>query len=368
MGNNKHKPSISAAQLAFLLAANRIATMVVFLPVISRVPGGEKDAWIAATIVMMCGYAIYGLHIYLAGRHPNLTLIQMCAALLGKWGGGVFSFIFLAFFLQVSVLLMRGFAEVLNTAIMPETPVTVFIVFITFAAVFCVSQGLEAIVRANSITLLITLASLLLIVVLVAKEAHIDGLRPMLEQGWGPVWNRTIVPIAWTGEVILLTMLFPHVSDKKNVLKYALWANTVSGVLLIVLAVMVVSVFGGQEAKNLTLPVFSLTRMVSIAQFLERIEAVMVAVWISLLLTKISIYLYAGVTGVGQWLALKSYKFLIVPLAAYSMIMAASSYDRLANFVYSIYPHNFGVYANLIEIVMPLLLIVVSMIRKKRIA
>lgn len=363
---SNHKPVISAAQIGFLLAANRIATMVVFLPIVSSTPGGEKDAWIAAAIVGLCGYMTYGLHIYLAQRHPDLTLIQICVSLLGNWGGGLVSVVFLAFFLQVSIILMRSFAEVLNTAIMPETPVPVFIVYITFAAAFCVHRGLEGIVRANSITLLITIASLVLIIVLVTKEAHYEGLRPVLEQGWRPIWIRTVVPIAWTGEVILVSMLFPYVSDKKNVLKYALVANTVSSVLLVALSIMVVSVFGAEEAKNLTLAVFSLTRMVSIAQFFERIEAVMVAVWISLLLTKISIYLYAGVTGIGQWLGLKTYKFLIIPMAAFSMILAVTSYDSLSKFVYSLSPHNFGVYANIIEIMLPAFLIVMSIIRKRK--
>ncbi|GAA3328160.1 hypothetical protein GCM10020331_071010 [Ectobacillus funiculus] len=45
-------------------------------------------------------------------------------------------------------------------------------------------------------------------------------------------------------------------------------------------------IFGPIEAAHLTLPVYSLVRMISIGNFLERIEAIMVAVWIGLIFIK----------------------------------------------------------------------------------
>lgn len=366
MTRTSNKPTISAAQVGLLIAANRIATMVVYLPVVSQTSAGAKDAWIAAALTGIGGFFIVWLNVYLARRHPNRTLVGICRDVLGTWGGAFVALIFLWFYLHISIILIRDFAEVLNNALMPETPIPIFIIFVTFAAVFCVYRGLEGIVRANAITLPVSVFSLLLIIALVSKEIHLDALLPVLEDGFGPVWKRTVVPIAWTGEVFLVSMLFPYVRDQNKVMRYALLANMASMILLILLSVAVVGVFGADEAPNMSLAVFSLTRMISIARFLERIEAVMVAAWISLLLTKITIFLYAGVTGTGEWLGLKTYRILIVPMAAFAMISAFVSFDSFADLLYSTSAGNFGIYAIAIEVALPAMLLAISVLRLRR--
>ncbi|MCP1310890.1 GerAB/ArcD/ProY family transporter [Paenibacillus tyrfis] len=366
MSKSISKPVISASQVGLLIAANRIAMMVVFLPVVTQISGGAKDAWIASAISGLCSFFIVWLNVYLAQRHPGLTLVGICRKLLGPWAGSGLALIFLWFFFHISILLMRDFAEVLSNALMPETPLPVFIFYVTLAAIFCVHRGLEGIVRANNITMPISVITLVFILLLVSKEIHLDGLLPLLDDGWLPVLKRTVIPIAWSGEAVLVSMLYPYVHDKDKVMRYAMLANLGAMVLLILLSAAVIGVFGANEAPNLSLAVFSLTRMISIARFLERIEAVMVAAWISLLLTKISIYLYAGVTGVGEWMKLKTYRFLITPMAALAMILAVASFDSLADVLYSTSPHNFGIYAITIEAALPALLVALSILRQRK--
>ncbi|WP_139487888.1 GerAB/ArcD/ProY family transporter [Brevibacillus dissolubilis] len=359
-----YTPSISAKQLFLFIVSSRVAVMTIFLPVIGN--SNAKDAWLSSILAGVMGLAVTWIIVTLARIHPNQTLVQICSSLLGKWLGGVFIVIFLWFFLHISIITVRQFAEILNNALMPETPVPFFILYIEMAVAFSVYRGLEAILRANTITLAVSLNAIFMILLFVAKEIHINTLLPVLEEGWMPVIMGSVVPLAWHGEIILIPMLYPYVSDKEKVLRYSMFATLMNTLILVLLAIFVVGIFGPDEALNLTFPVFSLARMVSIADFLERLEALMVAVCMSMLFMKSCIYLYSGVIGVGQWLELKSYRFLIIPMVTLSMILSHTSFQSISEIKHFLTPELFGGYALTINTLLPTLLLVLSILQKRK--
>lgn len=364
--NRSHvQPKINARQLSFILIANRVSVMTVFLPTIWAT-ANSRDTWISSLISGVGGMAITYIVVTLAKRHPELTLIQICITLCGKWVGGFLSVLYLYFFLHLSFIITREFAEILNTALMPETPIQVFIIYVILAVIFAVYRGLEAIARTSVIIVPISLASLLIIIILLAKEFHLELLKPIAENGWMPIMIGSIVPISLFGEVILIPMLFPYVQDQHKVLPYSMFAVLIGTLLLALLNVAVMSVFGPIEATNLTLPVYSLVRMISIGHFLERIEAIMVAVWIGLLFVKMCIFLYAGVLGTGQWLWLKKTKFLIIPFSGVVLILSYTSFKNLSEIKHFITPQHWGAYSLLFEFFIPCILLVASFYRKRK--
>ncbi|GEC91516.1 GerAB/ArcD/ProY family transporter [Brevibacillus brevis] len=365
MSTNRYAPKITSKQLMLLIVSSRVAVMTIFLPAIGT-HSNAKDAWMSAILSGLIGLLLTWMVVSLARFHPNRTLVQLCISLLGKWLGSLLVVIFLWFFLHVTIITVRQFAEILNTALMPETPVSFFIVFVIVAVIFSVYRGLEAITRSNTITLPISLASILLILILVRKDIHTEAILPMLEDGWMPVIMGSVVPLAWHGEIILILMLYPYVSDKEHVLKSSLFAVLINTIVLLLISIAVIGVFGSDEALHLTLPFFSLVRMISVANFFERIEAMMVAVWISLLLTKMCIYLYAGVIGMGQWLHLRSYKFLIIPMSVLSLILSYVSFDSISDIKHFLSPTYWGVYALTISTILPMLLLIATIFLKRK--
>jgi len=358
------QPRISALQLSFILIANRLSVMTVFLPVWGT--ANSRDSWISAIISGCGGVIITYVVVTLSNRHSRLTLVEICNTLFGKWIGGFISILYLWFFLHVSLITIRIFAEILNTALMPETPIQIFIIYIVLAVIFSVYRGLEAITRTNFLILPGSLISILLILILLAKDLHLELLKPIAEHGWRPIMTGSIVSISFFGESILIPMLFPYVKDQQKVMKYSMGAVLIGTFFLTVLNIAVISVFGPIEAANLTLPVYSLVRMISIGHFLERIEAIMVAVWIGLLFIKICIFLYAGVRGTGQLLHLKLNKFLIIPFSCIALILSYTSFKNLSEIKLYFSPKQWGIYSLTLEFLIPCILLVVSFFRKRK--
>ncbi|MGC5328499.1 GerAB/ArcD/ProY family transporter [Brevibacillus sp. SYSU BS000544] len=357
--SGKYAPKISALQLALLVMSSRIAVMTVFLPVIWA-KGDPKNAWIAAILAGTGGVFITWIATVLAEKHPDHSFIQIIQKLLGKWLGRVLSFIFLWFFLHIASITTRQFADILETALMPETPIPVFIIYITIAVIFSVNRGLEAIAKVAAIATPFSIVSLLFISVLNKQYFEINALLPVLEDGWSGVIYSSIIPLAWFGEVVIILMVHPYVRDKHLVKPYCLLSVVVSTILLVIMAIIVVAVFGADEASQLTLPLFAYVRLIEVADFFERIEAILVAVWISLLFSKICIYLYVGVIGVGQWLNLTVTRPLILPMAASPIIYAYVSFESIAEMKQYLTPEHFGYYALVLETAIPLLLLLLS--------
>ncbi|HJV44719.1 MAG TPA: endospore germination permease [Bacillota bacterium] len=364
MNLSNHLPIISSRQLGLILISIRVAVMTVFLPTAWSTPD-PKNAWLSAILSGIGGMIITYLFVVLSRKYPDQTLIQIFETIFGKWLGALFSIIYLYFFLNIASVIVREFAEVLNTALMPETPVSIFIVYVMVAVIFAVFRGLEAIIRTNAITLPISLISLVVILCLLVKTYHPELILPILEDGIKPVVRGSLVPLSLFGEVILLPMLYPYVQDKENVLRYSMLAQIISIFILLGLILAIISTFGAEEAKNLTLPVFSLVRMISIANFFERVEAIMVAIWISLLYTKMCIYLYVTVIGTAQLFRLKNVKCLIFPLGITVLILANKDFKNLSDLKYYTMK-EWNPISLLIEYIIPCFLVVVSYFSRRK--
>ncbi|MGD8190737.1 GerAB/ArcD/ProY family transporter [Brevibacillus ginsengisoli] len=363
-GKGPYTPRITAMQLSLALIASRASVMAVFLPVIWA-KGDPKNGWVISILSGVGGMLLIWMSVKLSEMHPNKTLIEITQSLLGKWVGGVVSVIFLWFFLHIATIMTRQFAEILNVALMPETPIQVFIICITLAVIFAVSRGLEAIAKVTALTTPLSILSLFLIVLFNKKNYEISALLPVLENGWSGVLYGSIVPLAWFGDVFLIMMLFPYVKDKPKVKPYTLLSIVVTTILLVLLSGGVIGVFGPEEAGQLTLPLFSFVRMIEVASFFERIEAVLVAIWISIIFSKICFYLYIGIQGTGQLFKLQAKRFLIIPMGICPIVLAKLSFKNLADLKYFLTPGYFGIYALSIEIIFPLLLLLITLLKPK---
>ncbi|MCZ8511603.1 GerAB/ArcD/ProY family transporter [Paenibacillus filicis] len=107
-------------------------------------------------------------------------------------------------------------------------------------------------------------------------------------------------------------------SQKRFKTKHVLICETVKGqkwaVIAVIISMFVLmqsSLFSlllfGNITGNFTFPVMQAARFISIADFLEHLESLVVVIWIAGVYLKISIYYYVLVLGTAQWLNLSNY-------------------------------------------------------------
>ncbi|MFC4769275.1 GerAB/ArcD/ProY family transporter [Effusibacillus consociatus] len=103
---------------------------------------------------------------------------------------------------------------------------------------------------------------------------------------------------------------------------------------------------------------------ISIADFLEHLESIVMAVWVAGAFVKISVFYYLLSLGTAQWLGLSNYRPLVLPLGIYIIvysILVAPNLQELSSFLRTTnIPFNIT-----ITFAIPLLLLIVALIRKK---
>lgn len=111
-------------------------------------------------------------------------------------------------------------------------------------------------------------------------------------------------------------------------------------------------------------PVMVAFRYISIADFFENLDSVVMTVWILGMYVKISVFYYATVLGTSQWLELSDYRPIVIPIG---MLIAALSFWSMPNLNeagrFDIVAFPF--YGPLMQTICPLLLLGFAYWRKK---
>jgi spore germination protein KB len=138
-----------------------------------------------------------------------------------------------------------------------------------------------------------------------------------------------------------------------------------NGFFLVLSILVVIATFGPNVASTFIFATFDAIRMVSLANFLERLDAAMVAIWMLGGVVKVGVFYYAAVLGSAQWLGLKDYRPLVMPVGVILLGLAAlcPNVVDLLGFISMTWPP----YALLIfEAGIPLMLLTVALVRRKQ--
>lgn len=358
------KGRISCPQLFFILFNLVGATALIFLPAITAGAAGP-DAWAAPLLATLPGIILIYILVTLGSKFPGQTIIQYIQVILGSWAGRTLGLLYIFFFIHTNSLILREFGELIVSLVMPMTPLVVFQAIMIFICAMAIRGGLEVIARTIQLT--ISQATILLIAMLLLgiPEMNFENLLPVFENGVKPILAASFAPIGWRGEVILLAMMLPYIAaGSKQSKRCALWAVVAIGITLSLDAVANTAVFGSLVPR-MTFPTFSLVRQVSLFGFIERIDAVLMAIWVVGMFGKIVIFYYGAVLGAAQLINARDYKFLVFPLgvlqAAWSIMMVDNSRE-LVEYITKIWP----LLAYIFEYLIPTLLLVVVMLLKKK--
>lgn len=305
---------ISGSQAVFFTVAAAIGT--IFLPI----PGwvveqAGRDGWMAVPIGYAIGILLALSLVKLGRRFPDKTFVQYLPLVLGAIPGKLVGLLYIGSFTFFAALLIRQFAE-LMILLMPDTPPLMFVLMITVPVVYAIKAGLE--VFARTCQLLITWVVLGLMIGIFASMGDFEPrhFQPFLENGFIPVLKAVPVQIAFAGEAALFMALWlPCLRGLDKAYRASIIGISVAAVVLTLVVVVTVGIFGPDLVLTQTFSVFSLARLIKLADFIRGFEGLLLAVWVPASFLKITIFLYPGPVGLAQWLNLKEYKPLVIPLA-----------------------------------------------------
>lgn len=361
--NKLEEGKISSDQLLLLLVTTVLPTAVLFLPAVS-VKAAGRDAWLSILVVTsVFGLAVIFVATALGMRFPGKTIMEYSEDIIGRWPGKILGFAYIFFFIYTNAIVIREFGDFLVAAFMPETPLSVFIMALLFIAASSVRNGLEVIARMNQFVVPLMMFMLVIIFTLVFGEADFKKLLPVMAEGIKPMLHGALTPMAWRGEVVLITMFMPYLNIYKKARMAGNKAVLLLTAILTVDIVMSLAVFGVASEFH-TFPTYFLAFYIGVAGFVERIEAFILALWVAGVTVKVAIWYYAAVLATAQWLHLKDYRPVVLPVGVILAAWSVTIYDNtreLVDFIVKTFPF----YAYTFELFIPAALLLIALMRKK---
>ncbi|MGB9866355.1 MAG: GerAB/ArcD/ProY family transporter [Bacillota bacterium] len=352
--------NISVGQGILLMASLVLPTAIMVMPSIT-IQYARQDAWVSvllATVFALLNSLVAVAFIQLFG---GMSLFQATGQLLGFLPSKLLGALYLWWLLHTNALIIDEFAAFLCIAIMPDTPFLAFFILAIAVSAYAVWHGLEVLSRFNQLFLPFVLAILVGVFVLLAKEMRLQRILPLLDSSPFDVLRGAAGPLSWMGEIPCLLLLTPHMVKPKQIRLVALGSVLTVCAFMFLVVLLNLLVLGAGPSSLFIFSTYNAIRVVSIANFLERTESVVISMWMLSGFVKIGLFYYAAALGSAHLLGLKDYRPLVAPigLVLLGLAMLCRNIVDLMDFIKRVWPP----YALVFEAVVPLLLLTVALLK-----
>jgi spore germination protein KB len=290
------------------------AGSLLFIPVFPVLHAGQ-DAWLSIILAAVGGLIMARLVVGLGLRFPGKTLFQYPEIILGKAAGKAVALLYLWWFFQNCAENYRSFISFLAVSFMPETPLMVFVAFALIMASYGAYYGLEVIARTNQLFLPFVIVSVVLLFFLSVPEMTVNNLLPVFEAGMIHLVKSTAAPLAWFGEVVTFAVFIPYLNRPGQAHRVALFGILGTAAIYEMTVIGIIAIFSPALTAGYLFPVLNGARIIHLANFLERMELVLVVIWTVAGVMRVTLLHWVLVLGSAQWLGLKDYRPMILPVA-----------------------------------------------------
>lgn len=266
-------------------------------------------AWLSIVLGATGGILLIYFSYALAIRRPDRFLGQYGHSILGNWLHIpimifiVFSYLFSASFV------MRQLQDFVSDVYLPDTPEWAIVAVFSLCVAYAVRSGAETIFRAAQGFFFISILGVLTIPLFVGNALSFEMAIALINH-FDPkgIGSGTYFAATLYGQLNLILFLIPYLAQPRKSMKSINWGVATSVIIVIANLIPMMLIFGPQLSANLPYPALELISYVRIGSFLENLDPVLIAVWLSSLFIKISLFLFVSVNSLTHIFALHDHK------------------------------------------------------------
>lgn len=346
-----------------------IGILVLFLlgSTVALSPGraANRDMWLAALAAFALAVPVALLYGRLTRLYPDKTLYDLMLGLLGPVLGRAAILAIVLFSFHLGALVIRDFTEYITIVTLRYQPQYLFAIPIGLCAVWFVRSGRMTLGRWSMIVLPAVLASLAITSLLSQNLWDPGNLTPMLYDGLAPVMSGAFDILGFPFlEAVLAVCLITPMAARSSPYKTYLAGFAIGAVVLAAIFARNTMVLSYEQVNKFYFPSQSVIKLVSIGDFIQGIETVVVFIYLFGGITKIAVCLYAATEGAAKLLG-QGFQSLAAPVGlmmiTFSLFVAkdvADMFDWVDKYyIFYVLPFGLGI---------PALLWVLAEIRHKR--
>ena len=353
---------ISSVQLLLILFTVVGATALLYaIPGLAALAG--PDGAITAFLGGFYSLLVVLVAVMLGKRYPAQVFTEYLPGILGRIPGKLLATVYTVMLIGLVVVTLSEGSSFVHILLLSLTPTAVLDTVLVIGAVYGAYLGIECIARQNGLTASVWMLSILLLCALAARDLKFGNLEPVLGNGLQPILRAGVFHCSFWGDAFILLLLFPYLNQKQEALKTGLLYLIIVMIFAGLATAVNEGIFGDLVTAHLVFPFETMVKYISVGGFIERMELIFMLVFIAAIILKLAVFYHAASIAASSTLGLKSYRLTLIPIAVITVILRGAlfpSYLKLTTFLF----HAFPVYAAVLQLVIPALVLLVAVLRK----
>ncbi len=324
----------------------------------------KQDSWIAVFLGGSIGTLFFILYFSLFQLYPNLSFFKYTKIILGKYLGTIINMFYLGFFVHLAALVLRNFWSFMATTFYSDTSELILAITIMLVIVFAVFHGIEVISRTLSLIIPTIPLIFLMLYLLLWKEYNFQYLLPIGENGIKPIIEGAFSILTFPfGELVAFTVLLPFLGQTnktKKILVSTVFFTAIFGTITIILNTATLGIL--REEYNF--PIYEVVKLIEVLDFVERIDAFIMLVWIFSIFAKLSLLFYVVTLGTAEIFQYEDHRPFIIPMSIIITSLSFLVYDNIVEmtiFALNTWPF----YAIIFEFIIPFILLLIALMKNK---
>ena len=321
-----------------------------FQRIVARHAG--NDAWISVLVAgLSLSFIIFLMYKIL--NKENGDIISLHKNLFGKWLGGLLSWVVIAYFIGMSITVLRTYIEVVQVWMFPDLNKWLFGAVFLFLAYYCLSGGFRVVAGISFFGVVLPFY-LILTMLFPMFYGHYRDLLPLFNHSINDLYEGIKgASLSYLGFTTLF-MYYPFIKEPEKSHRWAQGGHLLTIITYTLVMVVTIAFFStAQLDKTIwaTLTTWKIAEM----PFVQRFEYIGIASWALVILPNLCITLWAGGRGIRRLTRL-SQQNATIPLLILILIISSVFAKRESIDLLNMYTSRVGYY--FVYVYVPLLFVV----------
>jgi len=334
-----------------------------FIP--SFVTAKAKQAgWLAPIGALLIFIPLIYVLFAFADKYKDIPFPKIMEDICGIFLGKLLSVIYFIWLTILIAIYISFYNERLLSTILPNVKENLFIIIMIFCVIVALKKSFVAIVRMNEIVLPLFVIVFLGCVLFSLPDIDVKKFLPVSRLDVIPVAKASLGITGIWCYVPLVFLFCNAINNKQQIRQHAFSALSTVFILTVLLIVMCIGVLGPHIIESMPIPFFVAVRQIDLFNTIERIEAVVVSIWIFSDFMLIASFVLIALNTVGSIFKLDDTKAFIGVYCVFLFFL--SLYLARNLFELECFSNEVYIYLNILfAVVLPVLIFIIGRVRKK---
>ncbi|MEH7350489.1 GerAB/ArcD/ProY family transporter [Gottfriedia acidiceleris] len=250
-----------------------------------------RDAWISVIIAFPTLLIWLCILYYIMIKTEQKSIPLLIKQRYGNLAYFIIVIPILAFLLMNSYIALKSISDWITLMYLPKTPRFVIELCLLLICTYCAQAGITSIAFISVFLLPIIILFELFLDGANIQFMHINWVKPMLQNGWNPIFKGSFFIAGGYVEILFLLLIQQHI--KKRVKFKHLFSLGIAILISSLFPLFYsITLFGPQLSEKMRYPVYEQWRLLGVGQFIQHVDFISVYQFMSSSFIRISLCMY----------------------------------------------------------------------------